>query len=1191
MKKSIVFLTLCISLSILSQEKNSLLWKISGNGLQKDSYLYGTMHVSAKVAFLLDDVFFESLLKVDQLALETDPTFWLDNVFNSTEEMKRFSTVHSKSSSDFYDSSFVLKEPKQEEITFFLSREDVLLNGVMFRTNQIMQDFEEDTFLDMFIYQSGKKSGKKIFSLERFKESSALVQKAVAFGKMIKRKPDRWLQKLLKEDSYFTLMNNAYRDRNIQLLDSLNVGMYTENYMKNMLYTRNKNMTVQIDSIVQTGSLFSAIGAAHLGGEKGVIALLRAKGYSVNPLVSSITKKASALKKSIEYKVLKVPFKYQTSKDNFFSVKVPTKLYELNIENITVYLCPDIINGANAVITRISTFSKLYNKAIKNKNFDKFLFEAIPGEIISKTEIIKQGIQGLDIVNLTKTGDYQRYQIFFTPLEILIFKLDGKKNYVKYFGSEFFNSIQFNNLTDELITVSPSHKGFEVQIPKYHSFINKERAGNRLLQAIDKNGNYFFVKEVALNDTEYIEEDAFELKRIQEVFYKKLNLEQSNGNFSDNFKGSLESNVVLRGATFLSLKTFTRGARYYLLGSVYKDKSAKNNFFNSFKITDFVYNKEKFKIQKDTLLHFSTNTFIAPPEENLDEFLIPNSLKKYSAYTKEAAYLSNTNEEIVVSLRKKNNLVSYDSLSLLWQEDYRNISTNDLSSMIASKFRSAKNYEEANNYGLQKTGVQQGLDANGFNYHSYYLKDSLSSKAIKVKHVLSHGAIYDLKTLVDFRQKESAFVTSFYNSFKPKDTLLGASLLVDKVPLFIDALKNRDSLALDNYTFIRFKQKDIGVLMETIKNFEFKGNEMQIKKHLIEELGMFQSEKVELFLKSLYKKSFKNPESQIAIINSVSENKTKKSFSNLLRLLEVDIPLTSSKYKLNDMIERMGDSLILAKNLFPELLNYTTIPEYKSPIYNLLCKILDAKVGTIATYRSYKKQILKEAKIELKRQLGRVESTKSNFYNSSQKDVLSIYIKLLYPFRKERNVKSFYRNLNSIEDATAQASLIILQIEHSENYNSAMFNELLVDLRSRGILYKKLRAINRTDLFPKVLKTKEAVYKAILFNRKQERALKDTIVFLAKKEFLINTIEFEGYFYKSKAHINNIASFDKEWKMNYLIVRKIKNETSLEITASKRSINLDETLAVNYFINMLVDKERLKDRKRVIIKTRNRSTF
>ncbi|MGS0525629.1 hypothetical protein ACU8V7_10915 [Zobellia nedashkovskayae] len=40
--------------------------------------MYGTMHVSKKIAFRLDDVFFDALDKSDMVALESDPGLWLE---------------------------------------------------------------------------------------------------------------------------------------------------------------------------------------------------------------------------------------------------------------------------------------------------------------------------------------------------------------------------------------------------------------------------------------------------------------------------------------------------------------------------------------------------------------------------------------------------------------------------------------------------------------------------------------------------------------------------------------------------------------------------------------------------------------------------------------------------------------------------------------------------------------------------------------------------------------------------------------------------------------------------------------------------------------------------------------------------------------------------------------------------------
>ena len=62
---------------------DALLWKITGPGLVKPSYLYGTMHVSNKVAFHLSEEFFAALDGSDVVALEMDPASWLGELASS----------------------------------------------------------------------------------------------------------------------------------------------------------------------------------------------------------------------------------------------------------------------------------------------------------------------------------------------------------------------------------------------------------------------------------------------------------------------------------------------------------------------------------------------------------------------------------------------------------------------------------------------------------------------------------------------------------------------------------------------------------------------------------------------------------------------------------------------------------------------------------------------------------------------------------------------------------------------------------------------------------------------------------------------------------------------------------------------------------------------------------------------------
>lgn len=62
---------------------NSLLWEVTGNGLNKPSYLFGTMHVSQKLAFHLGEPFFNGIQSVDVVATEMNPETWLQDMLDA----------------------------------------------------------------------------------------------------------------------------------------------------------------------------------------------------------------------------------------------------------------------------------------------------------------------------------------------------------------------------------------------------------------------------------------------------------------------------------------------------------------------------------------------------------------------------------------------------------------------------------------------------------------------------------------------------------------------------------------------------------------------------------------------------------------------------------------------------------------------------------------------------------------------------------------------------------------------------------------------------------------------------------------------------------------------------------------------------------------------------------------------------
>src|SRR5690349_25157644 len=78
-------IVICLSGSVSAQVKPvqkypSLLWEITGNGLSRPSYLFGTMHVSSKMVFHLPDSFYLGIKNCDVVALETNPESWQEDL-------------------------------------------------------------------------------------------------------------------------------------------------------------------------------------------------------------------------------------------------------------------------------------------------------------------------------------------------------------------------------------------------------------------------------------------------------------------------------------------------------------------------------------------------------------------------------------------------------------------------------------------------------------------------------------------------------------------------------------------------------------------------------------------------------------------------------------------------------------------------------------------------------------------------------------------------------------------------------------------------------------------------------------------------------------------------------------------------------------------------------------------------------
>ena len=253
------------------EKYQGLLWEITGENLKAPSYLYGTMHVSSKLAFHLIDTFFVALNNVDVIALESDPTTWLHTLDDYKHRGNSyFGGFYNYS--NLYSDAFYFESPEKKFYSRALSFENRMNNPLLYRGNERNKDFEEKTYLDMFVYQSGMKLGKEILSLENVDDVMVLRIK----GRKVNKEEEEEYGSRYSYGAYDDI-EEAYRSGDLDLIDSLITLIHRGTYFKKyMLDIRNEGMVANMDSVIKSGkSIFSGVGAAHLPGEMGMIDMLR----------------------------------------------------------------------------------------------------------------------------------------------------------------------------------------------------------------------------------------------------------------------------------------------------------------------------------------------------------------------------------------------------------------------------------------------------------------------------------------------------------------------------------------------------------------------------------------------------------------------------------------------------------------------------------------------------------------------------------------------------------------------------------------------------------------------------------------------------------------------------------------------------------------------------------------------------
>ncbi len=1177
------FVLICLSFNnfVFAQKYQSLLWEISGNGLKKKSYLYGTMHVSGRIAYHLGEEFYTALNGVDAMALESNPIIWLAEINNSRDADQFLGEyyISNRIGGDFYTNAFQVFVPENADLGNAISTDNFLMNWLLYRENKRMADFEEDTFLDMFIYQAGSKNNKPVFSLEDFLETNRITTLANLPDEE-ENAPSDWYVKLTKDKSYRELLQDAYRNQNLDFLDSLQAETAGENYLKYMLYERNKIMARNIDSLLKTGvSLFNGVGAAHLPGDQGMIELLRAKGYTVSPIRPTITEKAKAEKEKLSK--LKRPLPYnEVFSTELFQVKLPAPMYETSADvNVRDFFAPELTNGAFYSISLVSTYGWFSGNSKTNyaAKVDSLLFEYIPGKIITKKNIEKNGFKGWDILNQTKAGDFQRFQLFFTPLHVMIFKMGGKHDWVQVDGDNFFKSIELKPIAQTWSKVQPKRGDFSIHVPQFYSLKANSKVtalyDHPEIEAYDwRDSSYYFMRRGVYQDMNYIEEDDFELHRIMDKFIETLKIDSLESKSITTFMNypAAKAHAKTKEGKNLHLKCVIRGPYYYLLASVENNENPNTSFFDSFKFEDFEYLFAT-QNQYDSIMRFSvTSSYLTPDpltqqirlaRNKLRDKKVTDELQKSYNKSQSESYYSENYEEVKVDVQVFSPYYSLTDLDKFWEDKI-------------------ERYKKGDNLYPKSKSV---LEQEGMKIMEVSFADSASSRTIHKKYILNMNRLYTLTANLDTLSEKSKFVEDFFNTFQPvNEDSAAVSVFDDKARMFFTNIQSADSMTRDAALnavnrLITFDKKHVSEMIQVIKNYAFPSEYITSKTALIQELGKIDHPAVLPFLTDYYMQMTDTSSYQIAILEALANQKTKKATRLFVKLLEKDIPVVNESRAIENAFRPFYDSVPLASYLFPDLLNYTFINKaYEDEIYYLASLGITRGKLNPKSYRRFTNDMVKKSKILIKAERSSLQKDKNY---SGINNNLRRFANLLFPYNKNKQVKALIQDMQRL-NTRFRSELVPIMLRNNVKVTKEYLASLQSDIKNYynlSFMVSNLKEKQR-ELLPEDAIDQERLSRSKLFYSSSYNAYdenKDSIVFISRE--YVKTRRQEGwvYFYKSK------KEKEDKWTMAYIGIQPKKlTDFSTDMRQTKTRITIPRGAKIEELIREEIKSIELKDRPR-----------
>ena len=281
----VAFLGLLLSVPAFAQSQHSLFYEVSGNGLKKPSYLFGTFHLYTSSFVDSQKNMLRKFKATKAVAGEivADSLNFSPQLLQAMQSDTPLFDLMSKEA--YVELDAWMEELTGSDLSLFNNLSPMAVNAMLlqFVYAKNFPSPKNEQPMDVYLQTEARKRKMKVYGLE-----SVQTLVAALFDKPLKRQAEQLEEFVLEKDSavhHLRMLQHLYRNADYdKLVAMMYDAKYTEQEIKTMIHDRNAAWLALLPAMMHAEPTFVAVGAMHLAGETGLVEGLRKQGYTVTPL-------------------------------------------------------------------------------------------------------------------------------------------------------------------------------------------------------------------------------------------------------------------------------------------------------------------------------------------------------------------------------------------------------------------------------------------------------------------------------------------------------------------------------------------------------------------------------------------------------------------------------------------------------------------------------------------------------------------------------------------------------------------------------------------------------------------------------------------------------------------------------------------------------------------------------------------